>query len=683
MPSVSIIIPTCNRPAYLRQAIESIFAQTFADWEIIVVDDRPSEDTRAVAAAYPTHVTYVTGEQAGPSRARNRGIQAARGELISFLDDDDLMLPDNLSLLAHYLHEHPTIGCAYGWYTWIEPSGRVSAHAGPKIAGAAPVLLPSGETVLPCGTRLQGAILAPLLLEESLLLGCSLIRRDWITRCGGFDPTVSYQEHWDFYLRLAEAGCLFACRERVVSLHRLHHRVHGPGYGNRGQDHGRMLKARLAVLDRFLQSATLNPALAAIRDQAYFNAYTAFIGVLIETGQQAEWQKAFSRALDYAPHGTRSVDAVGKLVAGALRRSNEAGAPRVIHELYKTQPRSRAVRRACRTALGRAYLHQAKCANESNASRARVLLQACQAVFYDPRLALKRSLHWLVLEQFLTAGMRDWVKFLRKPLPTVQHYIQPGGDVLFLSPHFDDAVLSCGGILAALPKDQTWLVTVFTSAAQTNFSPLASLLHQQWGGDAQIYAHRQAEDTCAANHLGVRAIWLGLSEVIYRDATLNSINGIFSADLTAADIPCLDAVREQLIRLIQDRPGCTVFAPLGLGYHRDHVIVHAAARDVERHFGDAVQFFYYEDFPYAKDSGIKRRLKEIGVKLRPTAMEIDATLNDRIETIKLYRSQVNALFGDPDNATQHVRRYAVQVGIRGKPRERFWRAEKIKETETD
>ena len=683
MPSVSIIIPTCNRPEYLRQAIESIFAQTYADWEIIVVDDRPSDDTRAVAAAYPTHVTYVTGEQAGPSRARNRGMQAARGELIGFLDDDDLMLPDNLTVLAHYLREHPTIGCAYGWYTWIEPSGRVSAHAGPRVDGAAPIQLPSGDTVIPCGTRLQGAILAPLLLEESLLLGSSLIRREWITRCGGFDPTVSYQEHWDFYLRLAEAGCLFTCRERVVSLHRLHHRVQGPGYGNRGQDHARMLKARVAVLDRFLKSETLNPALAAIRDQAYFNAYSEFIGILIETGQKAEWQEAFSRALDFAPHGIRSIDAVGKLVASALRRTNEPDVPSVIHELKKTRPRSYAVRRACRTALGRAYLHHAKCSNEANASRMRILSQACKAVFYDSRLTMKRSLHWLVLEQILTASMRDWVKFLRKPLPTVQRYIQPGGDVLFLSPHFDDAVLSCGGILAALPKDQTWLVTVFTTAAQKNLSPLARMLHQQWGGDTETYLHRQAEDRSAANRLGVRTIWLGLSEVIYRDTTLDSINGVFSSDLAAADIPCLDAVRERLTQLIQDHPGCTVFAPLGLGYHRDHLIVHTAARDVEQHFGNAVQFFYYEDFPYAKDSGIKRRLKEIHANLRPTAMDINATLTDRIETIKLYRSQVNALFGDAENATQQVTRYAAQVGTRGQPRERFWHADKKKETETN
>lgn len=683
MPSVSIIIPTCNRPEYLRQAIESIFAQTYADWEIIVVDDRPCDETRAVAAAYPTHVTYVTGERAGPSRARNRGIQAARGELISFLDDDDLMLPDNLAVLAHYLREHPTLGCAYGWYTWIEPSGRVSAHAGPRVAGAAPVQLPSGDTVVPCGTRLQGAILAPLLLEESLLLGTSLIRREWITRCGGFDPAVSFQEHWDFYLRLAEAGCLFACRERVVSLHRLHHRVQGPGYGNRGQDHARMLKGRLAVLDRFLKSDTLSPALAAIRNQAYFNAYSEFIGILIETGQQAEWREAFSRALDFAPHGVRSVDAVGKLVASALHRSSEPDVPRVIRELRKALPASRAVRRACRTALGRAFLHQAKRCNESNASRRRILSHAFKAILYDPRLALKRSLQWLVLEQVLTANMRDWVKFLRKPLPKVQHYIQPGGDVLFLSPHFDDAVLSCGGILAALPKDQTWLVTVFTASAQTNLSPLASMLHQQWGGDTQTYRHRQAEDTSAANHLGVRTIWLGLSEVIYRDTTLNSMNGIFSTDLAAADIPCLEAVRERLIQLIQEHPGCTVFAPLGLGYHRDHLIVHTAARDVECHFGNAVQFIYYEDFPYARDSGIKRRLKEIHANLRPTAMDIHATLTDRIETIKLYRSQVDALFGNSANATQQVTRYAAQVGVRGRPRERFWRAEKKKETETD
>ena len=327
---------------------------------------------------------------------------------------------------------------------------------------------------------------------------------------------------------------------------------------------------------------------------------------------------------------------------------------------------------------GRVHLDQAITANSCGASRLRVLGYLIKAAATNPEIILTRKTWTLVLEQFITPGLKDWIKFLRQPMPGPLHDSRDHGDVIFISPHFDDVALSCGGLLAASPKDRTWLVTVFTSPDQKNFSPLATSLHQQWGTEKGASVQRQAEDTAVTTQLGIRSRWLGFHDVIYRDPSLTMIEQVFSPALPAADITCVDAVRDSLLKLVKSHPGCTVFAPLGLGYHRDHLVVHEAARAVERVVGSDIRFFYYEDFPYVNNAGnrgIKRRLHEIEANLRPAGVDISATLAQRIEIAMLYRSQIDTMFGSTEKAAQALTRNAFDNGVRGIARERFWRDE--------
>lgn len=97
MPRFSVIIPTYNRAALLREALESVFAQTFTDYEVIVVDDGSADDTPAVIASYGDRVRFYRQENSGPGAARNLGIQNAAGEYVAFLDSDDLWFPWTLS----------------------------------------------------------------------------------------------------------------------------------------------------------------------------------------------------------------------------------------------------------------------------------------------------------------------------------------------------------------------------------------------------------------------------------------------------------------------------------------------------------------------------------------------------------------------------------------------------------
>ena len=106
-PSVSVVIPTYNRCKYVTKAIDSVLAQTFTDYEIIVVDDGSTDNTRVVLQSYLSKIRYIFQENKGVSAARNAGIVAAKGEWIAFLDSDDEWLSAKLELQMKDINQHP------------------------------------------------------------------------------------------------------------------------------------------------------------------------------------------------------------------------------------------------------------------------------------------------------------------------------------------------------------------------------------------------------------------------------------------------------------------------------------------------------------------------------------------------------------------------------------------------
>jgi len=121
MKSVSIIIPTYNRAIFIGEAVESVLCQDIKDCrlEVIVVDDGSTDDTGKVVSRYGKKINYIRQPNGGAGRARNRGIEAAQGEWISFLDSDDRWLPDKLSLQFKVLERFPEINAVHSnFYTF-------------------------------------------------------------------------------------------------------------------------------------------------------------------------------------------------------------------------------------------------------------------------------------------------------------------------------------------------------------------------------------------------------------------------------------------------------------------------------------------------------------------------------------------------------------------------------------
>jgi len=125
-PRVSVVIPVYNREAYVGEAIESILAQTFADFELLVIDDGSADRSRDVARRYQDRrMRLLCHEQnQGLPRTRNAGMDAARGAYVAFLDSDDVALPSRLAKQVAFLDRHPDHAAVGTWVDWMDDAGR-------------------------------------------------------------------------------------------------------------------------------------------------------------------------------------------------------------------------------------------------------------------------------------------------------------------------------------------------------------------------------------------------------------------------------------------------------------------------------------------------------------------------------------------------------------------------------
>jgi glycosyltransferase involved in cell wall biosynthesis len=186
-PRVTVLTATHNAAAFIEATLTSALAQTFQDFEIVVIDDGSEDDTRAVVERVmqsDARIRLIHQENRGPSATRNRGIGEARGTMIAFLDHDDLWLPEKLALQVALLDAHPDMGVASCYSAVIDREHRC---LGWRLGGD-----PTGDVYAE-------------MLEWDMISGGSvaLIRRDALERVGPLDETLRFREDWDLWIRLA------------------------------------------------------------------------------------------------------------------------------------------------------------------------------------------------------------------------------------------------------------------------------------------------------------------------------------------------------------------------------------------------------------------------------------------------------------------------------------------------
>jgi glycosyltransferase involved in cell wall biosynthesis len=298
-PTVSIVIPTFNRLKYLRLAIDSVFAQTFEAWELIVADDGSDGETLAylISIAQRPGVKLLQLSHTGnPGAVRNVALRAARGEYIAFLDSDDVWVPEKLALQIASLQAHPERGWSHTAFAVIDESGHL-------LTGARARWWPAAE----------GWILERLIrMEVVIAIASVMVRRSLLEQLGGFDPQQRACEDFDLWLRLAGLSPIDGVRETL--LHKRSQQA--PFYDNAMvfESLGRALDKLLAAnTDRALYSIVRRErskaAACLARTQAVCGSGWAALRTLARSSQYSwayrEWWKGgiHTAARAVAPEG--------------------------------------------------------------------------------------------------------------------------------------------------------------------------------------------------------------------------------------------------------------------------------------------------------------------------------------------------------------------------------------------
>ncbi len=204
MGKVSIVMPCYNAAQYLDDAIHSLQAQTYDDFELLAVNDGSTDDTQSRLekhAASDSRVRVFQQKNAGPSAARNTALRHVQGEFLGFLDADDVFLPDKIERQLSFLRQHPDVDLVYSdYYTG-------DAHL--NLTGLTATRMTQTDLLEAVATKNKFPPLVPLL------------RRRLLDAVGEFDESLRMSEDWDYWIRCAKVGS-FAYLPGPMVIYRTH-----------------------------------------------------------------------------------------------------------------------------------------------------------------------------------------------------------------------------------------------------------------------------------------------------------------------------------------------------------------------------------------------------------------------------------------------------------------------------
>lgn len=203
-PTISVIIPAYNTSQYIAEALDSVFAQTFSDFEVIVINDG-SPDTEALERAllpFRDKIQYLWQENSGVAAARNAGIRIARGQYLAMLDSDDIWLPQYLEKQLAAITSSPDIAVSY---------------TNARYFGDSPL---SGKDFMSYFPS-EGEVTFQSMIEEKVhVVGTSMALREAVVEVGLYDETLATSEDFDLWLRVAHAGWRIVYTREELFLYR-------------------------------------------------------------------------------------------------------------------------------------------------------------------------------------------------------------------------------------------------------------------------------------------------------------------------------------------------------------------------------------------------------------------------------------------------------------------------------
>lgn len=309
-PLVSLVLTTYNRPALLRRALQSVLAQTYPQLQIIVVDDGSTDETGAWLASLGEQIHLIRQEHTGISAARNRGIAAATGTFLSFLDDDDFIAPSKIARQVVFLQQNPAVDLVHcGYYRSNEANQwRDSIWS-----------FPAGDTY------------EQLLTSNFIWSGGPLLRRRCLQNGLHFDEALPTCEDWDFWLRLAQAGCRFAALATPLGTYR-------QSPDGLSADLVQMETGALRFLEKTWSQLPSSGGYAAAKPQAYSQMFLWLAVRAYTSGQWATGQQALRQANNWQPGWQAQPALLLNLLRGYALDVRVINPPQFVMDLFNHLP---------------------------------------------------------------------------------------------------------------------------------------------------------------------------------------------------------------------------------------------------------------------------------------------------------------------------------------------------------
>ncbi|OGW85168.1 MAG: hypothetical protein A3C35_07185 [Omnitrophica bacterium RIFCSPHIGHO2_02_FULL_46_11] len=210
-PKVSVLIPAYNMASYLSEAIESVFRQTFKDFELIVIDDGSTDNTREIVSRFKNHrIDYYYQDNQGRAAARNTGLHLAKGQYVAFLDADDVWNPDRLDRGVAALDSTPELGLVHGEVEVIDEKGTQDLKRTAQIRKYYQA------------ERKKGSGHLRLLDKCAIFSSAILLRREYAVQVGDYDTAFPIYEDYDWYLRFSFCYPIGLINGPPIAKHRLH-----------------------------------------------------------------------------------------------------------------------------------------------------------------------------------------------------------------------------------------------------------------------------------------------------------------------------------------------------------------------------------------------------------------------------------------------------------------------------
>lgn len=288
MPKVSVVIPNYNYGRFLAAAISSVLAQTYSNIEIIVVDDGSTDNSIEVLQRFGKQIKWFGQKNMGVSCARNRGVAESSGEILAFLDSDDLWIPQKLEKQIEVFESDKSVGLVHCGYVDIDKSGNLLEEHTNGMAGWV------AEEMI----RFQRAV----------ILGsgsAAAVRRDIFENIGGFDPNTAPVEDWEFGFQTARHYKIGFVPEVLMK-----YRQHG---SNSHLNIKRMERAFLGAYNKVF--AEDNFEFKNIKNVCFGRIHTILAGSYFQAGDYPNFVRQMCKALWLSPKS------IGQVAGFPLRRA--------------------------------------------------------------------------------------------------------------------------------------------------------------------------------------------------------------------------------------------------------------------------------------------------------------------------------------------------------------------------